>query len=163
MRRFCRSGPDRSGFFCSFSFLFLYFITHLQLQYTSGFLIFFLFVCFLSVQLQQALGCCSFTSAKLPSDRQKNRQHFPIILSHSALFFCVPVCCVQSSPQAHVWRDGPGPDRKKAGNTVSSSRASHYGTVLYLHARGWQIAGSDQHFRRLARVLPSEPQRGLSH
>lgn len=124
---------------------------------------FCLFVCFLSVQLQQALGCCSFTSAKLPSDRQKNRQHFPIILSHSALFFCVPVCCVQSSPQAHVWRDGPGPDRKKAGNTVSSSKASHYGTVLYLHARGWQIAGSDQHFRRLARVLPSEPQRGLSH
>lgn len=109
--------PD-SFSFCSFSFFVFYdafaVTTHLRLP--EYFLFVCLLLCFLSVQLQQALGCCSFTSAKLPSDRQTNRGGFP----PTAIFFCFAYFAYQCVEHSLLHRltfgeTEPGTDRKKSG------------------------------------------------
>lgn len=83
VRRFCRSVPDRSVFLFFFFTFFVFSIRSYNIPQSPSSFFFF----FISVQLQQALACCSFTSAKLPSDRQKN----PVrpLFSHNSLPLCL--------------------------------------------------------------------------
>lgn len=92
------------GVFFVLVFFFLFHYTFVVTIYLRLLKFFCLFVCFLSVQLQQALGCCSFTSAKLPSDRQKNRDYFPIILFHFFFFLRTSLLHTVSSTGSRLER-----------------------------------------------------------
>lgn len=136
VRRFCRPVPDRSVVFLFVCF-YIYCIQHSQLRYTSVFLKFF--YTYIS-SASAGTGLLLFYISKTTIWYPDCPLFPPNSLQHCFFFFLIfaSQCVTYSLLLGPVWRDGPGTDKARAGNTVSSSKNSHYRTVSYLHAAGWQ-------------------------
>lgn len=157
VRRFCRSAPDRSVVFffvCMFlHLLYSAFAVTIYLSLPEVFLFIYIYIYQFSFSRHWVVALLHQQNYHLTGRKTQTVHCFPIILFHAAFFFCVPVCWVQSPPQDPVWRDGPGTDKARAGNTVSSLK-----TFCIYTRRVDKNAALDQQFRTLARFLLSKPQ-----